>query len=111
MTLARVLSEYIFACFTGLWVPSHEHSGALREFGQMFRDQEWRLGVWDVEAGLQIPGADQPADAVAATRSLPSDPSTPWRRKTARRCWCWLTSITPSLGRNRAGHGSADHPR
>jgi hypothetical protein len=31
MTLAERLSEYVRACFTGLWVQSHEHDDAIAE--------------------------------------------------------------------------------
>ena len=77
MSLMQRLAEYISACFTGIWIESHEHDDALREIAQMCREQDWRLAVWDVSAGLQIPGKGntQAADAsgtdpLAAIRSL-----------------------------------------
>jgi hypothetical protein len=75
MTLHECLVEYISACFSGLWVVSHEHEDALREMAQMCRDQDWRLAVWDTDRGLRIAGTDQPSDAggsdpVAAIRSI-----------------------------------------
>ena len=77
MSLSQRLVEYISACFTGLWVQSHEHDDALAEIAQMCRDQDWRLAVWDVERGLHLPGQanGQTADAggndpLAAIRSL-----------------------------------------
>ena len=77
MSLTQRLTEYISACFTGLWVESHEHDDALAEIAQMCRDQNWRLATWDVERGLQIPGQanGQAADAggndpLAAIRSI-----------------------------------------
>ena len=63
MTLTERLAEYIAACFTGLWIESHEHDDALREIAQLCRDQDWRLAVWDVDQGLNIPGGDQPTEA------------------------------------------------
>ena len=65
MPLAQQLAEYISACFTGLWVESHEHDDALAEIAQMCRDQNWRLAVFDIERGLQLPGQanGQTADA------------------------------------------------
>lgn len=63
MTLAERLSEYIAACFTGIWVESHEHEDALVEIGRLCQQENWRLAVWDVDQGLQLPGAEQPADA------------------------------------------------
>jgi hypothetical protein len=56
MSLGERLQEYISACFTGLWIQSHEHEDALREVTQLCRAQDWRLAIWDVENGLQIPG-------------------------------------------------------
>ena len=77
MQLAQRLAEYISACFTGLWIESHEHDDALREIAQMCREQNWRLATWDIEQGLQIPGQNngQSADAggsdpLAAIRSI-----------------------------------------
>ena len=77
MSLAQRLTEYISACFTGLWIESHEHEDALREIAQLCREQGWRLACWDIEQGLQIPGQanTQPTDAggndpLAAIRSI-----------------------------------------
>jgi len=35
MSLSRQLTEYISACFTGLWLQSHEHEDALAETAQL----------------------------------------------------------------------------
>ena len=77
MTLSERLVEYISACFTGIWIESHEHDDALAEIAQMCRQENWRLAVWDVERGLQIPNQSngQAADAggndpLAAIRSI-----------------------------------------
>ena len=75
MTLTHRLTEYISACFTGLWIQSHEHDDALTEIAKLCRDQNWRLAVWDIASGLQIPGQNTPADAggsdpLAAIRSI-----------------------------------------
>ena len=58
MTLTQRLTEYISACFTGLWIQSHEHDDALTEIAQLCRQHDWRLAVWDIASGLQIPGAE-----------------------------------------------------
>ena len=63
MSLSQRLTEHISACFTALWVRSHEHDDALREIGQMCRQQDWRLACWDIEQGFQIPGGDTPTEA------------------------------------------------
>ncbi|MBN2579387.1 MAG: AAA family ATPase [Pirellulales bacterium] len=77
MSLAQQLSEYIAACFTGLWIQSFEHEDALREIAQLCHRVDWRLAVWDIHAGLQFPGQDNGqaaevsgADPLAAIRSL-----------------------------------------
>ena len=75
MSLSQQLAEYISACFTGLWLQSHEHEDALREIAQMCRDQDWRLATWNIDQGLQIPGGEMPADAggndpLAAIRAI-----------------------------------------
>ena len=77
MQLAQRLTEYISACFTGLWIESHEHDDALREIAQLCREQNWRLATWDIEQGLKIPGQNNglPTDAggsdpLAAIRSI-----------------------------------------
>jgi len=77
MLLSQQLAEYVSACFTGLWIQSHEHEDALAEIAQLCRQEDWRLAVWDIEQGLQIPGgADDTAtdaggaDPLAAIRSI-----------------------------------------
>ena len=75
MPLSADLREYVSACFTGLWIQSHEHEDALAEIAQLCRDQEWRLAVWDIDQGLQIPGQNGEADGsgsdpLAAIRSI-----------------------------------------
>ena len=62
MTLSQRLCEYISACFTGLWVQSHEHQDALLEIAQLCREHDWRLASWDIDQGLKIPGGEQPPD-------------------------------------------------
>ena len=77
MGLPQQLDEYIAACFTGLWVQSFEHEDALREIGQLCHERQWRLAVWDIAQGLQLPGVgdDSPtniaaSDPLAAIRAI-----------------------------------------
>ncbi len=75
MLLSQQLSEYIAACFTALWIQSHEHEDALAEIAQLCRDEDWRLANWDVSQGLQIAGQNEESDAtgtdpLAAIRSI-----------------------------------------
>lgn len=66
MSLSDKLSEYVSACFTGLWVQSFEHDDALRDIAQMCREHGWQLAAWDVDRGLQLPGNQEAADADAS---------------------------------------------
>lgn len=58
MTLTQRLRELIDACFTGIWLQSHEHEDALAEIARLCREQGWRLAQWDVSSGLQITGVE-----------------------------------------------------
>ncbi|WP_417746730.1 AAA family ATPase [Rosistilla oblonga] len=74
MKLTNCLSEYVRACFTGIWIESHEHQDALTEIAQLCLDQQWQLATWDIESGLNVPGqTEQDAsgnDPLAAIRSV-----------------------------------------
>ena len=74
MSLAERLREYIAACFTGIWIESHEHQDALAEIASLCRRESWRLAVWDIDRGLSVPGQEAaPAagqDPLAAIRTL-----------------------------------------
>jgi hypothetical protein len=77
MPLSQTLREYIAACFTGLWIQSHEHPDALREIAQLCRQEKWSLATWDIDKGLSVAAADgqaatatSAADPVAAIRSV-----------------------------------------
>jgi hypothetical protein len=77
MTLAERLSEYVRACFTGLWVESHEHEDALAEVASLCQRERWRLISWNIDSGLQFFGAAEPVeggglDPLAVIRSLSS---------------------------------------
>jgi hypothetical protein len=79
MSLTERLSEMVRACFTGLWIESHEHEDALAEITQLCRAENWRLASWDVEQGLTLFGQEQPVDTgtndpLAAIRSLAAFP-------------------------------------
>jgi hypothetical protein len=77
MSLTQRLHEYVAACFTGLWIQSHEHDDALAEITRLCHDESWRLAVWDVERGLRIIGHESAnpdvagsADPLAAIRAM-----------------------------------------
>ena len=77
MPLSERLSEYVRACFTGIWIESHEHEDAIQEIAQLCHHESWRLATWDLEQGLRVGGAQAAADAgghdpLAAIRSVNS---------------------------------------
>ena len=74
MPLAQRLAELVQACFTGIWVESHEHEDALAEIASLCREQAWQLMSWDLDQGIRMSGAvdlaDTVTDPLAAIRSL-----------------------------------------
>ena len=66
MTLAERLSEYVRACFTGLWVHTHEPDDATAEIAGLCRREGWVLATWDVDRGLAVAGRPDGTDAVLA---------------------------------------------
>jgi len=67
MQLVNQLSEYVRACFTGLWVQSHEPDDALTEIAVLCRQENWNLATWDIDQGLQIPGQQTEEEREAAS--------------------------------------------
>lgn len=57
MKLADQLTDYINACFTGLWVQTYEADEAEREIIRHAQQKKWKIASWDVANGLRIPGA------------------------------------------------------
>jgi hypothetical protein len=75
MSLIERLGEYVRACFTGIWIESHEQLDALLAIAQLCRQEDWRLATWDIEQGLKIPGAETDVggkDPLAAIRAVNS---------------------------------------
>jgi SpoVK/Ycf46/Vps4 family AAA+-type ATPase len=60
MTLSERLSDYVRACFTGIWVQTFEPDEAIAEIGKLCRRSAWTLAKWDVSSGLAV--ADQSPD-------------------------------------------------
>ena len=79
--LSERLPQYIRACFTGIWIESHEHQDALTEIAQLCRQEHWQLASWNLDQGLslagQAPTESSGHDPLAVIRSLSSwaDPS------------------------------------
>ncbi|MCH8148358.1 MAG: AAA family ATPase, partial [Planctomycetes bacterium] len=70
MPISERLSEYVRACFTGLWVQSHEHQDALTEIATLCRDEDWQLATWDVDAGLNLQGQSEDVDSAGGNDPL-----------------------------------------
>jgi len=65
MSLKTQLAEYVRACFTAIWIESHEHQDALSEIAQLCCDAQWLLATWDIEAGLQVGSSSDSESSVA----------------------------------------------
>ena len=75
MALSKQLSEYIRACFTGIWIESHEQQDALTEITQLCQQEGWQLATWNIEQGLRVSGASVDnggGDPLAAIRAVSS---------------------------------------
>jgi hypothetical protein len=78
-TLTSRLHELVSACFTAIWVETHEPQEAVRELTSLCRAESWRLGTWDCDRGMtfplepiQMPGVTDTQDPLAIIRALPS---------------------------------------
>jgi hypothetical protein len=82
MTLTKRLSEYIRACFTGIWIESHEHPDAITEISQLCHQEHWTLITWDLDQGLREAGVTEdqggtdPLSAIKSVNALASQDST-----------------------------------
>ena len=72
--LSDTLREYIAACFTGIWIESHEHQDAITEIAQLCHNEQWQLATWNINTGMSIPGQadsdDSNADPLAVIRAV-----------------------------------------
>jgi hypothetical protein len=58
--LASRLHELVAACFTGLWIETHEADEAVRELTQLCHHESWRIAYWNCDSGLSFPCSDSP---------------------------------------------------
>lgn len=126
-TLITRITELVQACFTGLYIETHEPEEAVRDLTQLCRSESWRLSIWDCDGGLRFPCEEVPvpgnpnelADPLAVLRT-----SSQLSMGPARRSWCSRTSISFSaasrffrlspgrcLAVNIAGRSSSSWPR
>ena len=98
MTLTERLSEFVRACFPGLWVQSFKHDDAIVEIACLCRQLSWSLATWDIDRGLSIAGQNE---ETTATVSAP-DPLAALKALAAlatqegRPCWSFATSTVSS---------------
>ena len=72
MSLSKRLEEYARACFSGIWITSHEHLDAVQEISQLCQREGWRLASWNIATGLRCGGQDVEQDVndpLAAVRA------------------------------------------
>ena len=77
-SLTSRLHELISACFTGIWIQTHEPHEAAREITDLCRQEGWRIGTWNCDSGVQfpveqitMPGITDSQDPLAVIRALP----------------------------------------
>jgi hypothetical protein len=75
MKLTQQFSEYVRACFAGIWIETLEPDEALREIAELCERESWTIAIWDIERGLNIAGnvngraSTTTTDPVAAIQS------------------------------------------
>jgi hypothetical protein len=75
MALSEQLAEYVRACFTAIWIETHEPHEAAAAIAQLCHREHWRLATWNIDQGLRVGGAaveQSSGDPLAAIRSLHS---------------------------------------
>ncbi|MCA9095282.1 MAG: AAA family ATPase [Planctomycetaceae bacterium] len=77
-TLTHQLTEYVHACFTGIWLQTSEPQEALREIVSLSHSRQWRCAAWNIDKGLTVaadPDQDIPTlqadDPLTVLRQLP----------------------------------------
>ncbi|EMB13651.1 AAA family ATPase [Rhodopirellula europaea] len=68
MSLTTRMRELVDACFSGIYIHSHEHEDAISELAILCGAEDWRLSTWDIDRGLSPPIADaeDPLSAIHA---------------------------------------------
>ena len=75
MSLTQKLEELVSACFSGIWIESHEHEDAVAEIARLCDTQSWGFATWDIDQGLSQNGGGaiaEGADPLAAIGSVAS---------------------------------------
>lgn len=67
------LHELVSACFTGIWIETHESHEAVAEIRQLCQEQDWQLATWDIDRGLVVGSGDilqEANDPLAAIKAV-----------------------------------------
>jgi len=77
-SLTSRLRELISAAFSAIWVQTAEPHEAVREISDLCRQEGWRIGTWNCDAGVQfpveqitMPGVTDSQDPLAVIRGMP----------------------------------------
>jgi hypothetical protein len=77
-SLTNRLRELISAAFSAIWVQTAEPHEAVREIADLCRQEGWRIGTWNCDAGVQfpveqitMPGITESQDPLAVIRAMP----------------------------------------
>ena len=71
--LKEKLNELISACFSGIWIETHEDHEALTEISKLCSENDWSLATWDVDRGLVVGSGDnllEATDPLAAIKAV-----------------------------------------
>lgn len=71
--LKEKLSELVSACFTGIWIETHESHEAIAEIQQVCQENDWQLATWDIDRGLSVGSGDnllEANDPLAAIKAV-----------------------------------------
>jgi hypothetical protein len=72
MKLTDHLAEYVRACFTAIWIETHEQQEAILAISQLCQSEGWQTASWNIDQGLKVKGGntDQSGgDPLAAIRA------------------------------------------
>ncbi len=76
MQLQNELRDLISACFSGIYIETHEPDEAIVEIEALCKDNTWKCTLWDLEEGLQPPielPAPPPAPIPPGARRRPAE--------------------------------------
>ncbi len=82
MKLTDHLAEYVRACFTAIWIETHEQQEAVLAISQLCQREGWQIASWNIDQGLKVkggtadPSGGDPLAAIRAASSLATSDGT-----------------------------------